>query len=54
MDEAGWETLIALAENMGQTDMAHRFREAEQHEQEHIFKVRGWYDALTLETGELL
>ena len=54
VDEAGWETLIALAENMGQTDMAHRFREAEQHEQEHIFKVRGWYDALTLETGELL
>lgn len=54
VDEAGWETLIALAENMGQTDMVQRFREAEQHEQEHIFKVRSWYDALTLETGELM
>jgi rubrerythrin len=54
VDEAGWETLIALAESMGQSDMVQRFREAEQHEQEHIFKVRSWYDALTLETGELM
>lgn len=54
VDEAGWETLIALAESMGQKDMVARFREAEQHEQEHIFKVRGWYEALTLETGELV
>lgn len=28
LDEAGWETLIALAENMGQKDMVARFREA--------------------------
>lgn len=54
IDEAGWETLIALAENMGQNDMVARFREAEQHEQEHIFKVRGWYESLTIETGELV
>jgi rubrerythrin len=54
IDEAGWETLIALAESMGQKDMVARFREAEQHEQEHIFKVRGWYDSLTIESGELV
>jgi rubrerythrin len=54
VDEAGWETLIALAENMGQTDMVQRFREAEQREQEHIFKVRSWYEALTIETSELM
>lgn len=54
VDEAGWETLIALAENMGQDDMVARFREAEQHEQEHIFKVRGWYESLTLESGQLV
>lgn len=53
-DEAGWETLIAFAEQMGLEDMVRRFREAETHEQEHVFKVRGWYDALTLETGELM
>lgn len=54
IDEAGWETLIAVAENMGQNEMVARFREAEQHEQEHIFKVRGWYDSLTIETGQLV
>ncbi len=54
VDEAGWETLIALAENMGQTDMVKRFREAEEHEQEHIFKIRGWYESLTLESSELM
>jgi rubrerythrin len=53
-DEAGWETLIAFAEQMGLDDMVTRFREAETHEQEHVFKVRGWYEALTLETGELV
>lgn len=54
VDEAGWETLIALADSIGQKDMVARFREAEQREQEHIFKVRGWYESLTLETGELV
>jgi hypothetical protein len=39
---------------MGQTDMVTRFREAEAHEQEHVFKVRSWYESLTLETGELM
>lgn len=53
-DEAGWETLIAFAEQMGLEDMVVRFREAETHEQEHVFKVRGWYESLTLETGELI
>jgi rubrerythrin len=53
-DEAGWETLIAFAEQMGLEDMVKRFREAETHEQEHVFKVRGWYESLTLETGELM
>jgi hypothetical protein len=53
-DESGWETLIAFAEQMGQSDMVTRFREAEAHEQEHVFKVRGWYESLTLETGELM
>lgn len=53
-DEAGWETLIAFADQMGLEDMVTRFRDAEAHEQEHVFKVRSWYEALTLETGELI
>jgi len=54
IDEAGWEILIAMAENMGQSDMAARFREAEEREQEHVFKARGWYEALTVETERLV
>lgn len=54
VDEAGWEILIALAESMGQSSMAARFREAEQQEQEHVFKVRSWYEAVTIEAGKLV
>ena len=53
VDVASWETLISMAENMGQTDMAERFRHALEHENEHVAKVRGWYESLALATGEL-
>jgi len=53
-DHAGWETLILLAESIGQDDMAARFREALQRENEHVQKVRSWHNALTLETSELM
>jgi rubrerythrin len=53
-DYAGWETLIALADNMGQKDMVERFRTALAQEDEHLRKVRSWYNALTLESGELM
>jgi rubrerythrin len=54
VDGAGWEGLIALAESMDQNDMAERFRHALDREMEHLTKVRRWYDALTLETVELM
>ncbi len=54
VDGAGWESLIALAESMDQDDMAERFRNALERETEHLAKVRRWYDALTLETVELM
>jgi rubrerythrin len=54
VDGAGWEGLIALAESMDQDDMAERFRNALERETEHLAKVRRWYDALTLETVELM
>jgi hypothetical protein len=54
IDGAGWEGLIALAESIDQDDMAERFRNALDRETEHLAKVRRWYDALTLETVELM
>ncbi|MGH8176373.1 MAG: ferritin-like domain-containing protein [Steroidobacter sp.] len=54
VDLDGWETLIALAENMGQDEMAELFREALRDEGQHLAKVRSWFKALTLETSELV
>lgn len=54
VDNAGWETLIAMAEHVGQKDMAERFRGALQEEVQHLAMVRRWYNDLTLETGELM
>jgi hypothetical protein len=39
---------------MNQDDMAERFRQALDRETEHLAKVRRWYNALTLETTELM
>ena len=54
IDGAGWENLIALAESMKQQDMAERFRVARVQEAEHLAKVQRWYDALTLETAQVM
>jgi hypothetical protein len=43
-DNAGWELLIALAEDMGQKQMVQDFREAFAHEQEHLEQVMTWHD----------
>jgi ferritin-like metal-binding protein YciE len=48
VDVASWEMLISLAEQMGQDSMVERFRKALDHETEHVAKVRGWYESLTL------
>jgi ferritin-like metal-binding protein YciE len=53
VDVASWETLIAMAESMGQDGMVERFRKALENENEHVSKVRGWYEGLTLASGEL-
>jgi hypothetical protein len=41
-DNAGWETLIALARDAGQTEMAAQFERALESEQEHLARVRRW------------
>mgnify|MGYP000444373189 CR=1 FL=1 len=48
VDVASWETLISMAEQMGQDGMVERFRKALDHETEHVAKVRGWFESLTL------
>jgi ferritin-like metal-binding protein YciE len=48
VDVASWELLISMAEQMGQDGMVERFRKALDHETEHLAKVRGWYESLTL------
>jgi rubrerythrin len=47
-DGAGWEVLIALADGFGHEDMVTRFREALQHEAEHLATVRSCYESLIL------
>ena len=47
-DVDGWDVLIALAEQVGQQDMAQRFRTALQTEQDHLDQVRTWVAELTL------
>jgi bacterioferritin (cytochrome b1) len=41
-DNAGWETLIALARDAGQTKMVTAFERALETEQEHLARVQGW------------
>jgi ferritin-like metal-binding protein YciE len=52
VDVASWEMLISMAERVGQDGMAERFRKALDHETEHVAKVRGWHESLTLGDGE--
>ncbi len=43
-DNAAWELLIKLAEDLGLDDMAARFGKALTQEEEHLHLVRGWYE----------
>jgi rubrerythrin len=54
IDNEGWEGLIAMAQKMGHDELAERFQEALDEEAVHLAKVRSWYNALTMETAELV
>lgn len=41
-DAAGWSLLIELTDQVGHSELLANFREAEQHELEHLAKVRSW------------
>jgi hypothetical protein len=45
-DNAGWELLVQLAEQAGETELAGRFLGALAQEQEHLVTVKGWLSAL--------
>lgn len=47
-DNAGWETLIALAEAQGHDDIAEDFRTALNNERDHLKQVQGWFNELVL------
>ena len=48
-DNDAWDELIALAEEMGQKDMAKKFEGARDAEREHLQTVRDWHRQATLQ-----
>jgi hypothetical protein len=48
-DNAGWELLVQLAEDAGETELAGRFLGALGEEQEHLAIVQGWLTMLVSE-----
>lgn len=47
-DQSGWEMLIALAEDQGQSSMTPDFQVALNEERVHLQRVRTWYEEATL------
>ncbi len=41
-DNAGWEMLIDLADDLGHPDLAEKFKEALEHEERHLVNVKTW------------
>jgi hypothetical protein len=50
-DNAGWELLIQLAEEEGETELAGRFLGALSQEQEHLAIIKGWLTTLVARGG---
>ena len=45
-DNAGWELLVALADDAGNTELAQQFQRAMAEEDEHLITVKSWVSAL--------
>ena len=45
-DNAGWELLISLAEQAGESDVAQQFEQAMAEEDEHLATIKSWVTAL--------
>ena len=53
-DNAGWELLIRLAQEMGHDELVQKFQQALASEARHLETVRGWLEQLTLSEAKLL
>lgn len=52
-DNAGWELLIKLADNLGYDDMKTEFAAALEAEERHLLNVRNWLSECVLESAEV-
>jgi rubrerythrin len=52
-DNAGWELLIKLADNLGYDDMKTEFESALAEEESHLINVRTWLSESVLESAEV-
>jgi bacterioferritin (cytochrome b1) len=47
-DNAAWELLIALGTEMGMDDLAEKFRQALTQEEEHVQRIKTWYEEMVI------
>ncbi len=52
VDNASWELLVELTQEAGNDELANAFEQARRTEEEHLRKVRGWYEALARREAE--
>ncbi|HJS24019.1 MAG TPA: ferritin-like domain-containing protein [Pyrinomonadaceae bacterium] len=52
-DNAGWELLIKLADNLGYPDVKAEFEVALEHEERHLLNVRNWLSECVLDSAEV-
>ncbi|HEU4510912.1 MAG TPA: ferritin-like domain-containing protein [Pyrinomonadaceae bacterium] len=52
-DNAGWELLIQLADNLGYEELSTQFQEALAHEEEHLVNVRSWLSECVMENAQV-
>lgn len=50
-DNAGWELLVKLADEMGLEDASEQFQRALEQEQEHLATVRAWHQELMMQAA---
>lgn len=54
VDNAGWEMLLSLADEFGQSDMADKFRKALAEEENHLTLVRDWLTRGIMEEAQVV
>jgi bacterioferritin (cytochrome b1) len=52
-DNAGWDELIVLCQEMGETQLVQRFTEARDQERLHLDQIRQWHEQATIEDARM-